>query len=589
MDEQGATTLRDVLRNVAGITFQAGEGGVPAGDQLSIRGFSARTDMFIDGVRDFGGYSRDSFNMEQVEVAKGPTSSLAGRGVDRRRDQPGQQGAGPDADRRSHHRRRQRELSAHHARFQPAADGTAHSGIVIPRQRDVDRYRRAESRSRGVVQDGAWHRHSGSAAAPTREPRSAISSCSRTTCRSTACPGCRPTPIRSCRPTRTASRRSISRTSTAWSIATTRIPTPTWRPSMWPATSARPPRVRNLTRWGRNVRDSVITAPRFAAVNTSTAINRQLQSRDMTDTILANQTNLTTRLSTGAVGHAIVAGAEFSSEQSVNFARTGPTAPTADLYHPNPNDPYPGPIVRSGAKTDGTANSAAAYLFDTATIGSHLELTGGLRWDRFDVDYVSTAVTGVATPFERTDTMTSGRAGVDLQAAPAGQHLRRFRDVVQSLGRGPVAGRGERGARAREDAQPRGRHEVGPVQPAAVRDRGVVPYRQDQRPDAGRESRRSADRAGRRAARVGHRVRGVRPAPSLVDGDRQLRAHAQHHRGFEYRGGTESESRADAGAHAIAVVDVRSAWRRWRSAAARSTWTASSATPPTPPACRAIG
>ena len=80
MEEQGATTLRDVLRNVAGITFQAGEGGVPAGDQLSIRGFSARTDIFVDGVRDFGGYSRDSFNLEQVEVAKGPASSLAGRG-----------------------------------------------------------------------------------------------------------------------------------------------------------------------------------------------------------------------------------------------------------------------------------------------------------------------------------------------------------------------------------------------------------------------------------------------------------------------------------------------------------------------------
>ncbi|MEZ5286130.1 MAG: TonB-dependent receptor plug domain-containing protein [Vicinamibacterales bacterium] len=80
MEAQAATTLRDVLRNVAGITFQAGEGGVPAGDQLSIRGFSARTDMFVDGVRDFGGYSRDSFNMEQVEVAKGPTSAIAGRG-----------------------------------------------------------------------------------------------------------------------------------------------------------------------------------------------------------------------------------------------------------------------------------------------------------------------------------------------------------------------------------------------------------------------------------------------------------------------------------------------------------------------------
>ncbi len=168
----------------------------------------------------------------------------------------------------------------------------------------------------------------------------------------------------------------------------------------------------NLTRWGKNVRDSVITAPRFASVNTSTALNRQLQSRDMTDTIVANQTNLTARVATGRIGHAIVGGAEFSTEHSLNFARTGPTAPTADLYHPNPDDPYPGPIVRSGAKTDGTANSMAAYLFDTATIGDHLELTGGLRWDRFAVDYTSTAVTGEATSFDRTDMMTSGRAGV---------------------------------------------------------------------------------------------------------------------------------------------------------------------------------
>ncbi len=80
MAQQGATTLRDVLRNVPGITFQAGEGGVPAGDQLTIRGFSARTDIFVDGVRDFGGYTRDSFNLEQVEVIKGPSSGVSGRG-----------------------------------------------------------------------------------------------------------------------------------------------------------------------------------------------------------------------------------------------------------------------------------------------------------------------------------------------------------------------------------------------------------------------------------------------------------------------------------------------------------------------------
>ena len=79
--EQNATTLRDVLRNVSGITMQAGEGGggLP-GDNLSIRGFNARNDIFLDGVRDYGSFSRDTYNTEQVEVYKGPTSATAGRG-----------------------------------------------------------------------------------------------------------------------------------------------------------------------------------------------------------------------------------------------------------------------------------------------------------------------------------------------------------------------------------------------------------------------------------------------------------------------------------------------------------------------------
>ena len=64
-----------------GISYQAGEGGggLP-GDNLSIRGFNARSDLFVDGVRDFGAYTRDPFNIESVEVTKGPSSSYAGRG-----------------------------------------------------------------------------------------------------------------------------------------------------------------------------------------------------------------------------------------------------------------------------------------------------------------------------------------------------------------------------------------------------------------------------------------------------------------------------------------------------------------------------
>lgn len=60
--------------------MQAGEGGVPAGENLTLRGFPARTDLFVDNVRDSGGYSRDPFNLEQIEVIKGRASAHSGRG-----------------------------------------------------------------------------------------------------------------------------------------------------------------------------------------------------------------------------------------------------------------------------------------------------------------------------------------------------------------------------------------------------------------------------------------------------------------------------------------------------------------------------
>ena len=80
IEQQAATSLTDVLRNVPGLTITAGEGGVPAGDNLTLRGNSARNDIFVDGVRDLSPQSRDPFNLEQVEVTKGPTSAITGRG-----------------------------------------------------------------------------------------------------------------------------------------------------------------------------------------------------------------------------------------------------------------------------------------------------------------------------------------------------------------------------------------------------------------------------------------------------------------------------------------------------------------------------
>jgi catecholate siderophore receptor len=79
IQDQGAATLRDTLRNVAGISIAAGEGGAQ-GDSLTIRGFTARNDIFLDGMRDFGSYYRDPFNMEEVAVLQGPSSVAFGRG-----------------------------------------------------------------------------------------------------------------------------------------------------------------------------------------------------------------------------------------------------------------------------------------------------------------------------------------------------------------------------------------------------------------------------------------------------------------------------------------------------------------------------
>ena len=93
MREQAAFNLRDALRNVTGISLQAGEGGGGQGDNLSLRGFPARTDIFLDGIRDTGQYNRDVFNLEAVDVLKGPSAVVLRPRVDGRRHQPGEQDA----------------------------------------------------------------------------------------------------------------------------------------------------------------------------------------------------------------------------------------------------------------------------------------------------------------------------------------------------------------------------------------------------------------------------------------------------------------------------------------------------------------
>src|SRR5262249_46339353 len=79
LQSQGATSLADALRNVPGVTIGAAEGG-QIGTNINLNGFTARTDVFLDGFRDRGQYYRDTFALDSVEVLMGPSSMLFGRG-----------------------------------------------------------------------------------------------------------------------------------------------------------------------------------------------------------------------------------------------------------------------------------------------------------------------------------------------------------------------------------------------------------------------------------------------------------------------------------------------------------------------------
>ncbi|MGE0312813.1 MAG: TonB-dependent receptor [Lautropia sp.] len=81
IDASGVDDLRLLLDAQPGITLGTGENGNQFGDRYIIRGQEARSDVFVDGLRDPGMTIRESFAVEQLEISKGPNSSFAGRGT----------------------------------------------------------------------------------------------------------------------------------------------------------------------------------------------------------------------------------------------------------------------------------------------------------------------------------------------------------------------------------------------------------------------------------------------------------------------------------------------------------------------------
>ena len=405
IQQQGATTLTEALRNSPGVgTFYAGENGTTStGDAIYMRGFDTSGSIFVDGVRDLGTISRDVFNIEQIEITKGPDGTEYGRtaptgAINMVSKQPlldsGTSGSV------SYGSAQQKRTTADWN--QAIGETGAFRLNVLGQNSGVPGRDQVKNNRWGVAPSLAF-----GLGTPTRVyldllhvkqdniPDGGISTIG---------------------------------------LAGYSSPDPT-RPFITDAAKVNPENfygtrqdhdhvqadmftaiiqhdfsdnlaLHDTLRWGRTRQDYLLTSFVATAVNlltpdpadpsTWTLARNNPNFKNQTNRILTNQTNLTAKFITGAVTHNLSAGIELTQEEATTLGMTainGSTWPAANLYHPDANVgglAY-GP---TGAYASGKTDTMAAYVFDTLKFGEHWQVNAGARMDHYRTDYTSTVVCG---------------------------------------------------------------------------------------------------------------------------------------------------------------------------------------------------
>jgi catecholate siderophore receptor len=441
MRDQGVSTLKDALRNVPGISLAAGEAGAQ-GDNLTIRGFTARNDIFLDGIRDFGSYYRDSFNYEQVEALEGPAGIQFGRGstggvINQESKVPQanefvnvQTQFGTDLTRR---------ITADiNEPLSEALGGTAVRANLMAQEGGVAGRDYAEVRRFGIAPSIEIGMNTS-----TRATLSYLHLTESDTpdyglpwFNNTTAPG--------------AIRHNYygfpdeNYLKTNDDILTLKAEHD-FSPNL---------NIRTIARTANYPRQAQITEPQIcsnapasvpvggfvsalptSAVNTkqtcaftagtdpsTIVVNRnQIQVKSV-EGDLWDQTEMTARFKTLGIRHALVAGVEGGQEIS-NPIRTSytinniNTVPSASLINPNAQQPFGGTgYITSIVHTK--SESVGVYFVDTIKLGRLFEASGGVRWDRFDTGYnlyqptppAGGTVTAPVAPISRVDEQPSYRA-----------------------------------------------------------------------------------------------------------------------------------------------------------------------------------
>lgn len=421
LQEQGVQSLSDALRNLPGISLQAGEGNPPGGDQLKIRGFNARDDINVNGTRDLGNYFRDPFYVEQLEVVKGPNSSFSGRGS-----------AGGTVNFVTKTARRE---AATRVEFSAGTDSLARATLDLNRPLGDNAAFRVNLMvhdsgvpGRDTVEEkrhGLYAAYTWGFAGATRVSADLLHT------RQNDIPDAGLPLDRD--PSSAHSRGTgalppglnfdsyYGHVDDYKDIAVTQLGL-VLEHELAPNLL-----LRNQTRLSRVSNDSVTSSPRVRDIPATSPgfagarVRGDTKPRDQVDEGLSNQTALVSRFRTGGVQHDLVTGVEFAQLRYENRRRPDVSGPLTDLYVPQPRN-------RPATPYDGTVYSfeteeLAVYALDTLKLAPQWELNLGLRWDRVKATAAEAGRENLPTPGDnrrltRSDDAVSGSLGLVWKLRP---------------------------------------------------------------------------------------------------------------------------------------------------------------------------
>jgi catecholate siderophore receptor len=439
IEQQGATTLTEALRNTPGVgAFFLGENGsTNTGDAIYMRGFDASSSIYVDGVRDIGSISRDTFNIEQIDVLKGPAGTDNGRSsptgsINLVSKQPALENAyfGSVTFGSGSQKRATADLNT----VINADTGTAFRLNLL----DQD----SENAGRDFIKTKRW------GVAPSLA--FGLNSATRIYLNylhvkqdnipdggvlTIGLPGWTPPAPIAAVPA-TATKPAVPAKPFDFMAGAPRVDPKNFYGSVLDHDNVKADmatvkiehdfaggaKLVNTSRYGKTAQDYLLTSFMLTGANIPTVVagsdpstwmmNRtNLTTKDQTNEILTNQTTLTADFVTGALKHTVVGGIELTNEKQTNYTYinspiglpAGTTAglPATSIYNPNPNTPITTAqvrLIRNGARSDGTTNTQSVYAFDTIKFGDQWIFNGGLRLDHYKTTYNAITAQAVTTP-----------------------------------------------------------------------------------------------------------------------------------------------------------------------------------------------